>query len=275
LVFPHGSRKRVIYMKFQLPIKSGNNIETIETSNTKPFVIKTNENQWQQSEGLLLKLEAFGEASETQWFKFANALQKRYLYATKQDQINPSRPLSYQDINFIYHTKFEQNTVPTSITIITVKQYEEFWKWFGPYLYKIRYQRYFLNLWVGGLICGFVSRNESEQVLSNTKSPGTFIIRFTESCPGIFAIAYTVETDPPSQTCEIRHYLMQPDDVVGPKKTLPDFLGKHKPFSYVVKVTTDYIRGRLYQQCEKNSVLQEYYSKKVNGKTSGYDNQLT
>jgi len=203
-------------------------------------------------------------------------LQKRYLNATKQDLINPQRSLSFQDLCFIYFTKFEiYNTAPSSTTIISVKQYEEFWSWFGPYLFKIRCQRYFLDLWLRGLICGFVNRNEAVQVLSQTKIPGTFIIRFSESFPGILAIAYTAETSPSSQNLETRHYLLQPDDVSGPKKTLPDFLGKNRIFSYVVKVTTDLVRGRLYQQCEKNNVLEEYYStSREIGKTAGYDNQL-
>lgn len=43
---------------------------------------------------------------ETTWCKFANALQRRYLIATKQDRQAPLRPLALQDMNYIFQAKF-------------------------------------------------------------------------------------------------------------------------------------------------------------------------
>ncbi len=143
----------------------------IESDGSKPFIVKTNENQWEESEGILLKTDAFGTHNEVPWYKFVNALQKRYLLATKQDLQKPARPLSVQDINYIFHIKFTGPShsksfndavinsivlmcsivhLPSKDSVITVKQYEQFWDWFGPGLHKIRYQRHMCPLWVRG-----------------------------------------------------------------------------------------------------------------------------
>lgn len=51
----------------------------IESDFSPPFVIITNSVQWRDSEGMLLKTELFGEATEVSWAKFANMLQLYYL----------------------------------------------------------------------------------------------------------------------------------------------------------------------------------------------------
>jgi len=270
LIFPHGTRKKAIHLKFKIPIKVGSMETLIESKLSKPFIVKTNENQWQEAEGILLKMEAFEKENSVKWFKFCNALQRRYLYATKQDQIHPARLLTEQDFVYIYHTKFNPNRSPSVSTSITPKQYDEFWKWFGPNLYKIRYQRHMIQLWTRGVICGFMNRNEAAEILQQAPT-GTFIIRFPERCPG-FVITYT-SNEVEQEDRLIRHYLIQEGDV-GVKKTLPDFLGRHRPFIYLVKVTSDIENGRVYESCDKR-ILSEYYSKKTDDEQAeGYDSQL-
>jgi len=236
-----------------------------------------------------LKYEAFGEANETTICRFANALQRRYLIVTKQEKQKPRRPLSLQDFQYIFHAKFLGNgAVPSPQTIVTAKQLENFWTWFGPGLCKIRYQRHLNPLWVGGFICGFVSKNESEQVLENA-SPGAFLIRFSESYPGQFAIAYVpldinndianVAFNSPNHmehsSGRVRHYLMQRDDVFAAKKTLPDFLGRSHNLSRIVQLLNDPSGGRIYQQCSKDEKLGEYYSKmKVEVTHPGYEDKM-
>lgn len=82
------------------------------TSSCDPDIalVQTNENQYTESEGILLSLETFGDATETTWAKFTNVLQKHYLAATKQDRQTPRRPLSNQDFLYIYNAKFTANT---------------------------------------------------------------------------------------------------------------------------------------------------------------------
>jgi hypothetical protein len=88
----------------------------LESNFSQPFIVKTNENQWEESEGILLKMETFGDALETSWCQFANTLQKRYLAATKQDIQKPTRPLSVQDINYLYQLKFASNILSLSLS---------------------------------------------------------------------------------------------------------------------------------------------------------------
>jgi hypothetical protein len=111
LILPHGTRKKTIHLKFSVEVqitrRDGSSIKrVVESDGSKPFIVKTNENQWEESEGILLKTDAFGSQNEVPWYKFVNSLQKRYLLATKQDLQKPARPLSVQDINYIFHIKF-------------------------------------------------------------------------------------------------------------------------------------------------------------------------
>jgi hypothetical protein len=266
-----------------MDVHMGNLKTTVESNASEPVIVKTNENQWQESEGILLKYEAFGNGNEVNWGRFANALQRRYLSATKQDRLNPVRPLTIQDLWYLYHIKFTANTYPTIETKISPKQYDNFWAWFGPGLERIRYQRHLCEMWEKGLICGFISRSEAEVILENA-SPGAFIIRFSEQCPGQFAIAYVPLEDNSGAEWtngsthgqgRVRHYLMQRDDIFGAKKTLADFLGDAKNLSHLVQIIDNPTKGRIFQQLDKNSVLLEFYSSKRGGDNLfGYENKL-
>jgi len=292
LIFPFGTRKKFIHLRFKMDVQMGAVKATIESNMSEPVIVKTNESQWQESEGILLRHEAFGNALEVSWFRFANALQRRYLMATKQDRQKPVRPLSIQDLYYLYHIKFSATTMPSHNTSITTKQFETFWAWFGPGLYRIRYQRHLSPMWVRGLICGFISRVEAEAILENA-SRGAFIIRFSEQCPGQFAIAYVPIDDNPSSNGpfgamgsmapggntstghgRVRHYLMQRDDIFGSKKTLADFLGSARNFSHIVQIVDHPTKGRIFQQCDKNAHLCEFYSKRGADSTYGYENRL-
>jgi len=193
--------------------------------------------------------------------------------ATKQDLQKPRRPLSLQDLNYIFHIKFahDNSLIPAKDTMITEKQFDKFWEWFGPGLHKIRYQRHLCPLWERGLICGFISRSEADKVLMNA-TPGTFLIRLSERCPGQFAIAYVCQ-DAQTSEPKIRHYLVQPDDVFGAKKTLPDFLGQARNFTHLVQINTCNDK-RVYRQCDKNATLGEFYAKRSFENPYGYDDSL-
>lgn len=95
------------------------------------------------------------------------------------------------------------------------------------------------------------------------------MIRLSERHPGGFAIAYVAVEEP-----LIRHYLVQPDDVFGAKKTLPDFLGSAKNFEFVVQINTDDDGNRIYRQLSKDASMAEFYAKRNTEDTDGYDNQL-
>lgn len=87
----------------------------MESNLTQPFIVKTNENQWQEAEGILLEMITFDDNQAVTWYRFVNAFHKLYVTSTKQDIKNPNRPLTPEDIVYIYESKFRQ---PNSIRLI-------------------------------------------------------------------------------------------------------------------------------------------------------------
>lgn len=83
-----------------------------------------------------------------------NWLNRCYLMATRQNIHAPVRPFNTYDFSYLHNLKFDNSPV------ITQKQYDSFWTWFGPILHKIRYQRHICSLWTRGYICGFLVKNE-------------------------------------------------------------------------------------------------------------------
>jgi hypothetical protein len=107
LKFPTGTRLKGIRMKFStkinVPDKLGTlHTLTLESPTTGTIVVKTNENQWWEAEGILTKKTAFEGQSEISWYKLANWLQRRYIGATRQHMQNPMRPLSSHDFKYIH-----------------------------------------------------------------------------------------------------------------------------------------------------------------------------
>lgn len=58
------------------------------------------------------------------------------------------------------------------------------------------------------LVFAFMSKEACENLLAN-ENPGVFIIRFSDSRPGLFALAYVSTTTLPKSTqYEVKHYLV-------------------------------------------------------------------
>jgi hypothetical protein len=148
--FPHGTRLKMVRLQFSvqiqhlLPGATSPTILTLESNTSEPFIVMTNENQWEFSAGILLKKEAFDGRVEISWPRFANTLQLHYLRATRQDVGNPARPLSKEDLDYVFTCKF------FSKSSLNQKEFEEFWEWFGKALHKIRHQKSFCSLWLRG-----------------------------------------------------------------------------------------------------------------------------
>lgn len=103
------------------------------------------------------------------------------------------------------------------------------------------------------LIYGLISKQDCETLLS-CQPVGTFIIRFSESCPGFFAVSYVTPT---KQGEEVMHYLVDHTDI-GSQKTLPDFLRTKPQFQYLLQLIPN--TGERVR-CEKDAVLSQYYAK--------------
>jgi len=270
LKFLNGTRKSSVTLRFGMQVQvsqpSGAVTVTVESHSTRPFIVITNECQWEESEGTLLKKDAFGEQAEIPWPQFANVLQRHFLRATRQDAISPTRCLSQTDFEYI-HAKFfgAQAT-------ITPKSYNSFWTWFGKTIKKLRYQRHILPLWQTGLIHGFLSREAVHDILKD-QEPGTFLVRFSERHAGQFAVAYRIDGNPNER---VRHYLIQPDDTAGNKKTLPDFLSEQAPFCFLLQIGTEDDNGVLvYHKFRKEAVLESYLSKRNTLPPAvGYDSDI-
>eukprot|EP01103_Thecamoeba_quadrilineata_P018768 TRINITY_DN7347_c0_g1_i1.p1 TRINITY_DN7347_c0_g1~~TRINITY_DN7347_c0_g1_i1.p1 ORF type:complete len:613 (-),score=131.47 TRINITY_DN7347_c0_g1_i1:1110-2948(-) len=276
LRFLHGTRKIPVTLRFGLQMQVNHVTFPVESQQSQPFIIITNECQWEESEGSLLKKSAFGDQLEVSWCFFANLLQRHFLRSTRQDPIRPIRPLSCTDLNYIHKKMFQQSQT------ITQKDFDTFWAWFGKIVQKLRYQRHICPLWYSGIIQGFLSREEIYQALIH-EEPGTFLVRFSERHAGLFAIAYRIDDlDPKSR---VRHFLMRQDA----KKTLPDFLGEQPSFIYLLQLqqnnsarddssptqSENSQSNYGYRKVFKDSLLETYYSKKTClPPTNGYDDNI-
>lgn len=264
LKFLAGTKKAPGHLKFgmQVQLANSNAPTTVESNISAPLVVITNEIQWEGSAGTLLKKEAFPSGQlEITWARFANTLQHHFLKATRQDLARPRRILSQYDLRY-FHTKFF-NSKP----IISQKDFDEFWSWFGKAMQRLRYQRHICSLWQNGLLYGFMTREDVDASLNN-QEPGTFIMRFSERHNGQFAIAYT-GTERPTK---IKHYLVQPNDTAASKKTLPDFLSEQPQFATLLVLTTDSNGNPTFMKVPKDQALEPYCGKK--DKTpldNGYD----
>jgi len=266
LKFLNGTRKNPVTLKFamQVQVVGGAGTVTVESPPSHPFIVITNECQYEESDGTLLKKDSFGNANEILWPCFANKLQRHFLRATRQDPIKPTRFLSRHELAYIHQNFFGGQVM------VSQAAFDNFWAWFGKGLQKLRYQRHVCSMWQSGLIYGFISRFQVDEALKN-EDAGTFLIRFSERHPGLFAVGYKIDDVDPEK--RVRHYLVRPDDTAGAKKTLPDFLAECPQFTRIMQLTIDPITGdpRL-RNFPKDVVLEPYYSKRDSlTATNGYD----
>lgn len=271
LKFLAGTRKNSMRLRFGIQLQIVQNGApqtcTVESNSSRPFIVITNECQWEESEGILLKKDTFGDQAEVTWQQFANVLQRHFLRATRQDLIRPTRQLLECDLEYLNQTFFDCQP------IINQKSYDAFWEWLGKAVQKLRYQRHICPLWQTGLIYGFLTREGVKAALIH-EEVGTFLIRLSERHPGMFALGY--KTDDPDIEKSVRHYLIQPEDTSGAKKTLPDFLAASPAFQFILAVTNELENGApLVRKVPKDAAFQPYYSKKNPlNKAKGYDDEI-
>jgi hypothetical protein len=70
---------------------------------------------------------------------------------------------------------------------------------------------------------------------------------------------------------EVKHYLVKPDDIAGPKKTLPDFLQECPQFVYVLRLTADPDGRPVLTSHRKDAVLDPFLSHRPSVSAPGYD----
>jgi len=271
LKFLNGTRKNLATLKFSIQVKLTNG-ETlnVESCPSRPFVTITNECQYEESDRLLLKTDAFGERDDTtvSWPHLANLLQRHFLRASRQDSVKPRRFLSKLELSYL-NQKFFGGQMS-----VTPQMFDDFWAWFGKGLHKIRYGRHLCSMWQAGLIYGFVSREDVNSALVNQET-GTFLIRLSERHAGSFAIGYVI--DEPNPQLRVRHYLIKPEDMFGTAKTLPDFLMESNQFSRFLQVSYDLQTGiARHRIIHKELALEPYDTKthSLDATVNGYDDAL-
>jgi len=154
--------------------------------------------------------------------------------------------------------------------LINEKQVTTFWNWFSQVLTTIRFKRHAKPLWFNGVIYGLISKSDCNRLLSS-QEPGTFIIRFSDSAAGCFAIAYSTD----DKTEKVKHYLIKPDEL-GANKALPDFLKEKHQFTYIVRMDPD--TGKLERYTKINAFGKLYKpedSPNKVPKASGYVQNVT
>lgn len=139
-------------------------------------------------------------------------------------------------------------------------------KRFGPLTHKLRYQRHVGTLYKNGFCCGFITRQEAEDVLT-FEAVGTFLLRVSERHEN-FVVSY--RSHPPDV---VKHYLIKNDDLHGAMKTLPDFLGTLPALTVILQITTDE-DNRTLQRYSKDTVLKALYSRKDEVDTAGYEDTI-
>jgi hypothetical protein len=102
------------------------------------------------------------------------------------------------------------------------------------------------------LIYGFITKEETNEFLRD-QEVGTFLIRFSESFAGQFAIGYV--SDDPSDP--VKHYLVRAEDA-GTQKTLPDFLREKSQFRFLCQLD---LASGVVTKYPKDAVLVPFYSK--------------
>ena len=167
------------------------------------IVAITNESQWLEAEGKLLCSDIFSGTEQAEgsvsWPLFANILHRRFLKATRQPADRPTRPIHFLEWQYFHERYFfSQNSVSKSQVLL-------FWAWFGGITQSVRFKRHVNSMWYQGFILAIITKEECNAELHEQKE-GTFIVRFSESYPGLFAVAY-VSNDPDDR---IKHCLVKP-----------------------------------------------------------------
>lgn len=254
------TRMSPISVKFQTLISKASFQSPVATASSMPFIVITNESQWFEAAGKLLNLDTFSSGKNVYWPQFANTLHSHYLKATRQSEAE--RPLYHFELNYIHQRFFESSDQ------VSEKQVTNFWNWFGQCLQTIRFKRYIANMWNSGIIFGFMTKDECNRVLAG-QGLGTFLIRFSESLPGLFGVAY-VSDDSKER---IKHCLIKNEDI-GSNKSLAEFLRDKDQFQLLLRMDTQELKdiGKI-RRMPKDVALQNYYSKKklpANTSNPGY-----
>ena len=272
LTLTSGTRKDCASVRFAAEVHlrdyadpSRQNVAYVESLLSKPFIVMTNQKQWDSCEGILIRQLAFKGQLEVPWPRFCNFLSSQFFAISRLRQLftQDLRPLSAYDLQYLRDKWVDGRKT------VTVKEFERFWAWFGATCHTLKYQKHVCLLWHRGFISGFLSRDDANVALLD-QPPGSILIRFSESLPGQLVISHTPHEAPAA----IKHYLVRITDT-SEKITLPDFLRHQSQWRYLLRYATDPTTGVPgFSRVSKQAALESFYSKGVNDdllEGTGYD----
>jgi SH2 domain len=189
---------------------------SITSSLSLPFVVIVHPKQMASAEHALLRSVVGFDSQQQQqqqqlsWHRFANALQFQFCMVTRQDPTRAERPLSRAELDYA-RARFFSDASPSA------EQFDTFMRWFSECLRALRYSKHVADMWRAGLIAPLCSRATVEQQLLAGVPHSTFLVRFSERHPGLFAVSYVphVMTRVP-----FKHFLVRD---MG-KLSLPEYL---------------------------------------------------
>jgi hypothetical protein len=205
LIFNVGTNCRPVQLKFRLSLSMGTSIFQVESLPCDPCISITNTKKWEEAQGILLKKDIFSGRAEIPVPLFCNTIQMSFMKAIRQDPMKVRRILSIEDFQFFLTSKLGK---PFQMQEnLTGKDFDRFWEWFGPILQKMHHHKIYVQLWMTGLLWGFISTTDAQKMLSY-REPGTFLLRWVDHCDGRLAVSYKAEQ-------EVKHFDIDTKELSG------------------------------------------------------------
>jgi hypothetical protein len=174
----------------------------VATCNALPIVVCTNENQWEQAEGRILRRQVFGDGESNSvrapWPLLANYLNEFFMRATRQDLLDsallspetlaalpvPQRSLSERDLAYLQRVKLHGNEH------VSAGEYSAFFDWYGPPCHQLRHNATVRGLFLQGLVFGLADQRDCHELLDG-RDPGYFLIYLNETSKmGDYCLAF-------------------------------------------------------------------------------------
>jgi hypothetical protein len=286
-VLLEGTNKLAAALKFLCTIKyrNGNRYESshLETPESNGIVVITNESQYGDALSRLFHHSLYSSASSKNQPLltlpyYMNWLQLYLLVSTKQSFQAPVRFLTHSELGYLANRlQMENNQIPKD-------ESEKLWEYIAPIFRSLRYQKQWIELFNARLIFGFINRENSQRLLLRMPK-GHFLLRFSDTNPGLLTISYRTSDEDDKN---IKHYLVKDEDLA--KKSISDFLKSRTELLYILQfiqgssLSPEVLDGedqgvdlglRLLEDgiwvmkdariFSKESVLSRFYKKKVAG----------
>jgi hypothetical protein len=283
LIILESSRMEFVTLSFKL-VNAPNLPNQPPPLASPPMIVVTNESQWPGAAKRLLWHDTFVDEQEIPWPLFANMLNMHMICGLQQSLDNAVRPLYDWEMRYLHGSE----RWFAGERMITREAALSFWNFFGAALTILRFKRHIFTMWSRGEVVGFMSRDNAAQLLAG-RPVGAFCIRFSESLPGAFAVAFiSGKREQPGEAGAVsrvqvageeptivRHFLILPTQL-GHNRTLPDFLRDKPEFLFLVGLRS-VENDKDVKVHAKDEVLSQYYKHdRLEGKEfPGYINVAT